>query len=203
MMVQPGKWQAYFENRGGTILNLNDPVLWPRYLHFITASVAVAGLFSAVIWAIRRRRGVAGAEERMKSGLKIFSVATMIQVIIGFWFLLALPKNVMMLFMGQNILYTAMLFIGIVLALAAVMVSVLGRLVPTMIILVTTVAVMVVMRMFVRAAYLEPYFKVESLELVPQYDVLLLFVATFVIGLAAVGYMLKAAFDSAGRKEAA
>jgi len=203
MMVQPGKWQAYFENRGGTILNLNDPVLWPRYLHFVTASVAVAGLFSAVIWAFRRRRGVAGAGDRVRSGLKIFSAATMIQVLIGFWFLVSLPKNVMMQFMGQNTLYTAVLFIGIVLALAAVMVSVLGRLVPTLIILLATVSVMVVMRIFVRAAYLEPYFKVESLELVPQYDVLLLFLVTFVIGLAVVGYMLKTAFDAAGRKEAA
>ena len=203
MMVQPGRWPAYFDNRGGTTLNLSDPVLWPRYLHFVTASVAVAGLFSAVLRAFRRRRGIDEADDRVKSGLKIFSVATMIQVVIGFWFLLALPKPVMMKFMGQDLLHTVMLFIGIVLAVAAIMTSTLGRLIPTLIILAAVLPVMVVMRSFVRTAYLEPYFKVESLELVPQYDVMLLFIAVLVIGVVIVGYMLKAAYDAVGRKEAA
>lgn len=203
MMTQPAKWLAYFDNRGGTTLNLADPVLWPRYLHFITASVAVAGLFSAVLWRFRLRKPVDGAAGKVKSGLKIFSVATMIQVVIGFWFLLALPREVMMTFMGRNLLHTAVLVAGIALAVAAILTSALGRLFSTLVLLVATVAVMVVMRIFVRNAYLEPYFKVESLELAPQYDVLFLFLAVFVAGLVIVGYLLKAAYDAAGRKEAA
>jgi hypothetical protein len=203
MMAQPGKWPEYFSNRNGTILNLGDPVLWPRYLHFITASVAVGGLFSALIWSFRVRRGDENGGSHVKSGLKIFSVATMIQVVIGFWFLLALPKEIMMKFMGQNLLYTVMLALGIVLALAAIITSTLGRLPATLVFLVSTVAVMVILRTFLRTSFLEGYFKVESLELVPQYDVLFLFVAVFVIGLAVVGYMLKLAFNAAAGKEAA
>ena len=203
MMTQPEKWLEYFGNRDGTILNLGDPVLWPRYLHFITASVAVGGIFSALIWSFRMRRGAENGEDHVKSGLKLFSVATMIQVVIGFWFLLALPKVIMMKFMGQNMLYTVMLVLGIVLALAAIISSTMGRLAATAILLVSTVAVMVILRTFLRTSYLESYFRVESLELVPQYDVLFLFLAVFVIGLAVVGYMLKLASNAASGKEAA
>ena len=44
LMQLPESWPRYFANPGGTLLNLDDPTLWPRYLHFVVASVAVAGL---------------------------------------------------------------------------------------------------------------------------------------------------------------
>ena len=201
--LQPGRWEAYFQNRSGTILSLDDPVLWPRYFHFITASVAVAGLFSALVWGIRQRRGAQGAEEKVRQGLRIFAVATMIQVVIGFWLLLALPGEIMMKFMGRNLLYTALLFLGIVLALAAIMTAVTGRLAPTLALLLATVVVMILTRTVLRHAYLESYFKVETLQVAPQYDVLGLFLVVFIIGLVAVGYMISWAVTSGSTKEAA
>ena len=201
--LQPARWGAYFENRAGTILSLDDPVLWPRYFHFITASVAVAGLFSALVWNIRQRKGTESAGEKIGRGLRIFAVATMIQVAIGFWLLLALPKEIMMNFMGQNLFHTALLFIGIVLALGAIMTAVLGRLAPTLALLGATVVVMVLMRTVLRHAYLEPYFEVENLQVAPQYDVLGLFLVIFIIGLITVGYMIKWAVTSGSGKEAA
>ena len=201
LMLHPERWVEYFANRSGTILSLSDPVLWPRYLHFITASVAVAGLFSAIVWRLREKKGVEEAGEKMKGGLKIFAVATMVQVVIGFWLLIALPREVMMKFMGQHMLYTVTLFFGIILAIAAIMAAVLGRLVPTVILLVATVAAMILMRTFLRTAYLEPYFQVESLWIKPQYDVFGLFLIIFVSGLVTLWFMLKWAL-AAGKKEA-
>ncbi|OGF97931.1 MAG: hypothetical protein A3F83_12645 [Candidatus Glassbacteria bacterium RIFCSPLOWO2_12_FULL_58_11] len=203
LMLQPEKWTAYFNNRSGTILSLDDPVLWPRYLHFITASVAVAALFSALIWSLRRRKGADGADGKIRSGLRIFAVATMIQIVLGFWLLIALPKPVMMQFMGQNMTYTLFLFLGIVLALSAIMTAVLGWLYPTLLVLLGTVAVMLLLRTFLRTAYLNPYFRLESLGLIPQYDVLAVFLVVFVAGLVILGFMLKWAVAAGNRKAAA
>lgn len=201
--LHPDKWTAYFENRAGTILSLGDPMLWPRYLHFIVASIAVAGLFSALVWTIRQRKGAEGTEEKIKRGLSIFAVATMIQVVIGFWLLLALPKEIMLKFMGQNMLYTLLLLLGIVLAMAAIMTAVQGRLAPTLVVLLATVVVMILTRTTLRHAYLEPYFKVDTLQMTPQFDILGVFLVIFIIGLVAVGYMIKWAVASGNEKEAA
>ena len=58
LMLQPEKWHEYFNHRGGTILNWTDSTFLPRYLHFLTASVAVAGLFAALVWWIRSRKNI-------------------------------------------------------------------------------------------------------------------------------------------------
>ncbi|HUU29795.1 MAG TPA: hypothetical protein VM123_18490 [archaeon] len=202
LMLSPGAWTAYFANRSGTILRLGDPVLWPRYFHFVTASIAVAGLFIAVLWAFRQKKGAAGAGEKKRDGLRIFAIATMIQVVIGFWLLLALPKEVMLKFMGGNMLYTVTLFAGIVLALATIMTSLLGRLGSTVAVLLATVAVMVLLRTFLRTAFLAPYFNIEILSVHPQVSAGVLFLVILVIGLVLVGYMIKWAAAPESRKEA-
>jgi len=81
--------------------------------------------------------------------------------------------------------------------------AVLGRLAPTLAALLATVVVMILIRTLLRHAYLEPYFKVEALQLRPQYDVLGLFLVIFIVGLVAVGYMIKWAVTSGSGKEAA
>ncbi len=35
LAIQPDRWGIYFENPGGWNLNLGEPTLWPRYLHFV------------------------------------------------------------------------------------------------------------------------------------------------------------------------
>ncbi len=201
LMLQPGQWVCYFADRSGALLSNGDPVLWPRYIHFITASVAVAGLFSAIVWDFRRRRNIEGAEEQIKKGLGIFAVATMIQIVIGFWLLIALPREVIMLYMGQNMLYTITLMAAIVLAIAVIMTAVLRRLWPTVALLVLTVVTMVMMRTFLRTGYLEQYFRIEDVSLEPQYGIFSLFLITFVAGLVLVYLMFRWAFASG--KEAA
>ncbi len=191
LMTHPAQWVRYFDNRSGTLLNTSDPALWPRYLHFITASVAVAGLFSAIVWDFRRRKDIEGAQEKINSGLKIFAVATIIQVVIGFWLLISLPREVMLLYMGRNMLYTVTLLAAIVLALAVIVTASLKRLWPTVVLLVLTVVAMVMMRTFLRSGYLAPYFRIEDVALKPQYDMLSLFLITFVAGLVVVYLMFR------------
>ncbi len=196
MMAQPEKWNAYFGNRGGTILNTGEPTLIPRYLHFVTASIAIAGLFSAIVWNFRKKNNPEPAAEKIKRGLQIFAVATSVQVVIGFWFLLSLPSDFILQFMGQNMLATIFLFAGIVLAIIALIGGFLNKLSLALIPLVGTILAMVFTRANLRSMYLSDAFSLSQLELTPQYGVMTLFFAILLIGLAVVGYMVITAVKS-------
>ena len=196
MMVQPEIWNVYFENRGGTYLNLGEPTFIPRYLHFVTASIAVAGLFSAIVWHFRKKNNPELSAEKIKYGLQIFAIATSVQVVIGFWFLLSLPSEFIVQFMGQHMPATLFLFAGIVLAIVALMGGFLNKLSLTLIALAGTLLAMVVTRANLRSMYLSDAFSLSMLELSPQYDVMALFFAILLIGLAVVGYMIKTAVKS-------
>lgn len=197
LMLQPERWTGYFDQRNGTLLNLSDPTVIPRYLHFLAASVAIAALFGAVYWWWKSRKDKSeAAAGHIQSGLRVFALATAVQMIAGFWLLLALPRDVTLLFTGDNMLYTGFLFIGVVLATLSLVFGLLGKLLPTFIHLFLTLVVMVVIRAFLRSAYLQSFFSVESLEVAPQTSVMILFFIVFVIGLFSVAYMLKLAFGN-------
>lgn len=199
LMLQPDRWFAFFNNSGGTLLNLTDPTIIPRYLHFVIGSIAVAGLYLALIGHFDFAKSTIKKEILIDKGLYYFTVATSIEIVFGFWFLLALPKEVMMVFMGRSAHGTGMLFIGIVLTLIALYFSHTKRLISTCVCTLLLMIDMIFMRDLVRVAYLKPYFQVSDLTVTSEYSSLALFLVTFVIGLAMIGYMLKLAFGC--RKE--
>ena len=200
LMVQPEKWAGYFVHRSGTILNTADPTFFPRFLHFLTAAIAVAGLFAALTWYVRGKKDpsdaalVELAAEKTKNGLNIFAIATSVQVVIGIWFLVALPREIMLGLMVGNRLYTVFLLAGIAAGVAVMVTAFLGKPVATGVLLVATVVFMAINRANLRSLYLEKFFDPASLKLSPQYSLLTLFLLIFVIGLGAVAYMLKSAF---------
>ncbi len=200
LMVQPEHWSAYFSHRAGNYLNLSEPTLAPRYLHFLTASVAVAGMFMALLWYLKLRKGEKGADVKMKKSLQIFAIATSVQIIVGFWFLLAIPKEFMLQFMGQNMLYTIILMIGILLAIGAIITGFLGKFIPAFAHLLVTIIIMVITRMNLRSMYLDRFFNTDSLVLKPQYSILALFLLVFVTGLVIVAYMIKLAVTANQRR---
>ena len=199
LMMQPEKWQAYFNNPDGSLLNLSDPSLFPRYLHFVVGSVAVAGLFLALVGHLRFMKSKVNREFLIDQGMIYFTYATAVQIFIGFWFLLALPKNVMMVFMGGTSYGTILLILGIILGFAALYIGYKKQVIMASIVTLVTIIEMIFMRDLVRIAYLEPYFQLTDLVVEPEYSPLIFFLVTFAIGLALIGYMLKLAFGC--RKE--
>jgi len=193
LMLMPEKWQAYFSNSRGTILNLTEPTLYPRYLHFITASIANGGLFLALLNDFRARKVDKKSRENVASGLKWFTHAFAVQIIIGFWFFIMLPKEIRSLFMGQNIYATLLLILGLLGAFTSLGLSLKKRVRPCAVGVLFTVANMVLMRDVVRAAYLKPYFHVSSLKVSAQTSSMILFLIMLVIGIIITGYMLKLA----------
>jgi hypothetical protein len=205
LMLRPDTWAAhYFADPASGSLNWSDPALYPRYLHMLVGAVAVAGVWFLILGVRRRSGDVAWSKWAVQYGARIFIYATLVNIIIGFWFLVALPKEVMMIFMGQNLTATILLIASLVLTAGAWMLlrkaaraedprkpavvgvaHVLGILV-----------LMAIMRQQVRTAYLEPCFRLDSVAVKPQWDVFALFAVTLVIGLAVLAWLIKIALGA-------
>jgi len=181
LMLNPTTWPRYFVEPGGTLLNLSDPTVIPRYLHFLTASLAVAGLFTAVVWTLKEKKGAPEAEPNIRRGMRWFTIATLFQILIGFWFQMSLPNRIMLLFLGESTLHTTVFIVGLGLVVQALYYGFKNRVWPTAFSLVLLVLVMAVMRDLVRRAYLAPYFKVTDLQVLGQYTPLLAFLILLIL----------------------
>ena len=194
MMIQPDTWTAYFRNPFGTLLALKDPMLIPRYLHFVFASVAIAGLFQAIVWTMKKRNPV--FDKAVRSGLSWFAWATCVQFAVGLWFLVSLPEDTMMLFLGRAPLNTSLLVLGILLGGAAIYTAARTQVWATTALALACVVDMVLVRDLLRSSYLKSYFSPGELKVVPEYSSMVLFLAAFVAGIAIIAYMIKLAVSS-------
>ncbi|SKA91763.1 hypothetical protein SAMN02745704_02367 [Paucidesulfovibrio gracilis DSM 16080] len=185
LMLRPEKWFDYFKTGGAGFLNLDDPVLYPRYLHFMVASLAVGGLFVAL------RAHFKKDAERLKTGMLWFMRATVVNLAVGVWFLMALPGEIMMLFMGGDALATGVLALGILGAAALVWTGLTRRPVLAAVLTVVTVLLMAVARHIVRTAYLAPWFDSSQLPITGEYSTLLLFLFFLAVGLPCVVWMVR------------
>ena len=197
LMLTPEKWTRYFSNAGGTILNLSEPTLIPRYLHFVCASIAVGGLFLAIVGQIKAKRKTGQENGNFKnmisSGMRWFSYATLIQIIIGLWFAVSIPNDITLLFLGGSSFATLLFFFGLTGAGAALFFGFNKRVWPSTGAVAFTIIVMVLVRDIVRAAYLKPYFVLSDLKVEPQYSPMILFIVTLTAGIGLIVYMLKLA----------
>lgn len=195
LMLQPERWLAYFSNSNGTLLNLTDPSVIPRYLHFVIGAVSIAGLYLALIGHFGWRKSHVDPAALIATGMNYFSVATALQLLVGTWFLIALPREVMMIFMGGSVLGTGLLIIGFLLTLVVLHFGYRRRVIATCSLTLVLMIVMVLMRDLVRTAYLQPYFRLDDLEVVTQYSPLIFFLLVLTCGLALTGYMIKLALS--------
>ncbi len=193
LMMEPEQWVRYFSNPFGTLLNLQENMLIPRYLHFVVGSIAIAGLFQAVIWEVRRSSAEEQAEEAVRTGLNWFLSATIFQILIGIWFLATLPEDKMMLYLGKDNLRTFLLILGILCALSALVSAAKKNTWATLGSALSTVVVMVLIRDLLRMSWIKPFFSPASLKVVPEYSPLILFLVSFAIGGVIIVYMLKIA----------
>ena len=191
LMLRPERWEMYFANQSGWQLNFGEPTLWPRYLHFITAAIAVAGLGKAVYYHFKKNIAEKEKSHEKTRGLKIFGFATMIQVIIGIWFWLSLPESIWKMFMGVDLFATIWLMLGIAVALFLIYSSTQGKFKTTTFLLVFLLLNMVINREMVRHAYLKDIGNPANLSVSPEYGSLAMFLVVFLIGLGALYYMIK------------
>lgn len=185
LMLRPEIWSEYLSAPDGLMLNLSDPVLIPRFMHFVISALAVGGLFVALVG---RKKGDNGFVD---SGMKWFSRSTVINVGIGVWFLMALPRDVMLIFMGRDMPATILFAVGLVAALAMLHAGFTRNVVFAAVSTVFIVPVMATMRHLVRQQYLSPYFSLDTAPVTEQWQPFLLFIFSLLAGSFCIIYMVK------------
>ena len=195
LAIRPERWEIYFDNPGGLNLNLGEPTLIPRYLHFVVASLGIGALGRAI--AYRYSKIESGEKDtQIKRNLKLFGWITIIQSAVGTWFFLTMPDTVWKTFMGGSLGATAMMVAGWLLALLILHSTFTGRFTPAMILGGFEVLVMVIIRDLSRSAYLKEIFHPSQLENVSQKSPLVAFLLIFVVGLFALYYMIRLMFNA-------
>lgn len=191
LMLTPDTWLNYFDSPDGTLLNLSDPAVIPRFLHFMTGAVAVGGLFIAILWSLKQKKGVPGAGIHIRRGMKWFNFATMIEIVIGFWFLMSLPREIMLLFMGSSMPHTTLLVISLGLTALTLVFGIYQKVMAAAGTALVLIFSMIIMRDMVRTAYLSPFFQVSDLTVIPQYSPLIFFLVSLAVSAGIVVYVIR------------
>ena len=185
LMLRPEAWLAYFDNPRGSLLNLKDPTLWPRYAHMMLAAPAVAGLYAALLGHKKRRA------DWVEHGLNWFTRSTMLQLVVGGWLLMSQPSGIMLAFMGQNGLATGLLAVSVLLGLAALLAGIQKKPAQAAWLTFVTILSMAATRGQVRQLTLAPLFSAASLPVTHDSSPLVMFIVALAFGLAAIVYMLR------------
>ena len=195
LAMRPERWDIYLQDPGGWNLNLGEPTLWPRYLHFLLAALAIGALGRAIAYYYSKL-DEKDKQVQIKRNLKIFAWITVIQFAIGSWFWLTMPEAVWKIFMGESFFATAMMVAGWLLALLILHSAFTGRLKSAMVLGGLEVLVMVIVRDLARGAYFKDLFRPSELRNVGELSPLIAFLLVFVVGLFALYYMIRLMFTS-------
>jgi len=190
LVQRPEAWTAYFKDPAGTILNVADPTFLPRWLHFLLASVAVGGL-SVALLASKTTPDPEESSAVGARGLKWFTYASLLQIVAGGWWLLSLPQEVMLRFMGASGLSTAVFVAALGAAALAIAMGFQGRARAAAWSVALTVALMTGVRELSRTAMLGDGYRPDAYLVTGQYGPMVLFLGSLVLGVAAVAYMLR------------
>jgi hypothetical protein len=191
LALDPLRWTAYFRTASGTLLNFSEPTLFPRFLHFAVGGFAVGCLAVAVFARFWRKRDPQVADLATRIGIQIFTYLTMAQILLGMWFLMSLPREIMLIFMGRNLLATGVFVVALALSIIVLVTGMRRRVGLTTGLTFVLFFLMVVMRDMTRIAYHAPFFRAESLHVVPQYSPMIMFFITLAVGLACITWMIR------------
>ncbi len=191
LMVNPESWSAYFSNPRGTLLNLTDPTLAPRFLHSVFASLAVGGLSIGLYYDFKKRRGDTDCDGGISTGMNWFAGATILNFGAGTWYWGSLPQSVRTLTGEGSAFFLTFLLLGIVAAIFSLIYGLLHRVRSAAYSLLAALFCMVLVREFARRLTLAPWFKTSDLEVVPQYSPLIVFLLIFSAGIGLIWYMIR------------
>jgi hypothetical protein len=201
LMLRPGTFvERYLADGRGLHLNLSDPTLFPRYLHFALGAIAVSGILVALLGLLRRGSDPAFGGWAVRHGMLWFSIPTAINVVFGMVLLIALPRETMLRFMGGDLVATISLAAGVLLALVALILGFLslqakepgGMVKGAFACLILTIVGMILNRDQVRAAALEAAGFEPNAWIAPQWGPIAIFFVLLVAALATVAWMVVA-----------
>ena len=191
LMSLPERFSDYFGQKNGTILAYDHVTFWPRYLHMMCGALAVGGLFVGLLGRFRKDADPELAAHTERVGLSTFFVLTLVNVVLGIWYFLSLPRPQMMFFMGGNMGATLMFVVALITVVATLVAAYRKKFWVTFYHAVALVVFMTFLRSWLRSDYLSEYFTLDTLQLVPQYSPFIVFLITLVAGLICVAWLLK------------
>jgi len=204
LMLRPDVWGAmYSTSAHGTLLPPHDPTLMPRWLYMLTGGFGVAGLW--MIWLAANRNIAEEARRYLATrGGAVAAAGAVLMVLLGMWVYRAQPETVRQGLGQSGLIQGAQVAwgVGLVLALAAGVWSLLGkpmsRLAGSVAAVAAVVAIggMTVVRDGIRDLSLAAKgFAIQGVDLWQRathvnWSVLILFLVTFVVGLVLVGWLI-------------
>lgn len=186
LMSEPEAFLAkYLASRAGWQFHMADPTVMPRFLHVVFGAIAVAGLWVAFGGMKRLRLEPEEGRWQFRSGATWFSGATIVNMVIGLWWLLALPRDISVLFVGKSWPATTGLVLGFgcgVAAMALVLVAINSVRPQRMVMgsihsLLLALLCMVLMRGVLRDATLEPFYSLRRVTVASQWGAIAIFLA--------------------------
>ncbi len=201
LMLTPQKWlDKYRANSLGLNLNVDESMLWPRLLHTLVASLAVAGLLVVILGLVKWKKDEAYARFLLGHGAYWFIVPTMLQFLVGTLFLISLPQDKMLLYLGGEWRGMLLLAGSLVAALAAVLLMLLAlrsrapqrMALGSLLLAAVALICMALMRDVLRNAYLAPYLEAPDVRV--QWSVVALFLVLFAGALVLWGTMMRKYF---------
>jgi hypothetical protein len=207
----------------GLALNHAEPQILPRLLHTIIGSIAVTGLAIGCFGLYLKTRKnapeatlevndplITGSDNPesystwlIKFGSTIYLVLTFIQFLSGVWFLLSLPREVMLIYMGKHLpatisfglsFFTAI--VSLIMALFAVLKGSKFAFVITLVNALLTILGMVFMRHYLRVVETINYIDPAKVSVKIQWDWLFIFGILAVLLIVYLGWLVKVAHNA-------
>jgi hypothetical protein len=203
MMLRPQELPGWYAVSGaGVLLNLADHTLIPRHLHMFLGAVAVTGLGIAVFGALRQSTEGEFGRWAVRYGAAACGVATALNVFAGLWWLAALPRDVLLQFMGHDLAAVLVLVGGILLTVSGAALLILAGAAKdtrpgpfvwgSAATLLPGIVLMILTRDTVRVASLGVAHFERVTWVVPQWGPIVIFVVLLVVALASVAWMVRA-----------
>lgn len=189
LMSIPGLFGRYFGHMDGSLLMFSHPTFLPRYLHMVLGALAVGGLFVALLGRFQAERDRDLEKHALEYGMRAFLLFTAVNILVGLYYLMVLPREQMLLFMGRDIGATVAFAIGLLLTVGVMITAWKRKLWLTIAHAVALVYVMAFMRSWLRSGYLHDVFTLDQLQVVPQYSPMIFFFVTLLFGLACLGWL--------------
>jgi hypothetical protein len=174
----------------GLSLNLSDHTTIPRWLHIMLGAVAVSGVWMMWLGRLELKRDAGYAGFKLNYGYKLFAYPTMVNILVGFVYMMTLPRDIMMRLMGKGLPETSLWLVGMGTAIWAIPVLKRGITAPRSAgiplgtgLMTLSVISMILLRDLVRHAYIGKYFTLDLPKVDVMWGAIIVFAVTFVIGL--------------------
>jgi hypothetical protein len=198
LMLRPESFLTkYAADGGGTHLNLGDPTFIPRWLHMLLGALAVGGYAVSLYGVIQRKTDQEHGTWAARWGALWFVAPTAANLLTGLWWIGVLPREVILRFMGRDVLASLSLGLGIVFGFVTLgmMLMAMGSADPTRQVkhagytLVATLVAMVLARDGVRQGMLGEAGFSPTTWVDPQWGVIAIFIVLLVGALAVTAWM--------------